>query len=109
MKLKNTAHYIIYAAGEVILPGSVSEKDIPLTSVIKHLIEKGHLEEVAPSEEKTSTAVPDDPKTSLVKKIKAMRSLDKLKDEAESLGVEVEDADTVESLKAKLVAYYEEQ
>lgn len=75
MKLKNTAHYIICAAGEAILPGSVSEKDIPMTSVIKHLIEKGHLEEVIPSEEKASAAAPDDPKTSLVKKSKQCAAL----------------------------------
>lgn len=106
MKLKNNSKHIICVAGEAILPGKTSENDVAETPVIKRLVAKKQVEFV---ETKKTSELPDDPKTALIKSIKAMRSLDKLKEKAAELGVEITEDDTADTLKEKLVAYYEAQ
>ena len=136
MKLKNNSKNIICVAGEAILPGKTSENDVVETPVIKRMVAKKQVEfvdgkkakaEELPDDPKTALIksvkamrsldkmkakaeeLPDDPKTALIKSVKAMRSLDKMKEKAEELGVEVAEDDTAETLKEKLVAYYEAQ
>jgi len=108
MKLKNNSKNIICVAGEAILPGKTSENDVVETPVIKRMVAKKQVEFVDGKKAKAEE-LPDDPKTTLIKSVKAMRSLDKMKEKAEELGVEVAEDDTAETLKEKLVAYYEAQ
>lgn len=106
MKLKNTSKNIICVPGENILPGKTSEHDVESTHVIDRLVELGQAEFV---ETKPTADAQGDPKAALIKSIKAMRSLDKLKDKAAELGVEFAEDDTVDTIKEKLVAYCEAQ
>lgn len=108
MKLKNTSKNIICIPGENILPGKTSEHDVESTHVIDRLVELGQAELVSDKKPKAEE-LPDDPNAALLKSIKAMRSLDKLKDKAAELGVEIAEDDTVDTIKEKLVAFCETQ
>lgn len=108
MKLKNISKNIICIPGENILPGKTSDHDVESTHVIDRLIEMGQAEFVR-SKKPKAEELPDDPNTALLKSIKAMRSLDKLKDKAAEVGVEVAEDDTVDTIKEKLIAYCEAQ
>lgn len=113
MKIKNTAKYIIYAAGEAILPGKTSENEIESCDAISALVAMGHVaivETEKPEVKADDTESPaEDSTTAAIKKVKAMRSLEKLRELADSVGITPAEDDGVEEIKQSLISYYENQ